>query len=205
MFDRIRDWWETMAPRERLLILGLGVTLVVCVFGWIGFQINDGLTELAEKNQATQDALDTIDERRDELMANRAGGSSPVAQIGATAEPLATYLEGIEGEIGVKISNVTPERTAPKGKFTEKSLQVTLYDVTVDQLARFLQRIEEKSPVVVTQKLHVKRSTSQPEKLDRVEVTVATWERAGAKKTAAARGAAAKDEEGADKGKEGEE
>lgn len=206
MFDRVREWWERMAPRERMLILALGVTLVVCAFGWIGYQINDGLDDLATKNSDTETALETIEERHDELVANRAGGTSAVAQIGAEAEPLATYLEGIEGEIGVKISSVTPEKTTPKGKFTEKSLQVTLYDVNIDQLARFLERIETKSPVVVTQKLHVKRSTSQPEKLDRVEVTVATYERAGAKKAARADakgGAAAGD--GKEAPKEGDE
>src|SRR5688572_7491646 len=177
MIDGIREWWERTAPRERRLIMLLGVTAVICIFGFVGFQISDGLSEMSKKNQATRDALQSLAEHRDELEAAKDKGASVVSMIGDEAEPLATYLEAIEQEIGVKIQKSTEKPMVTKGKFHERALSVQLYDVTVDQLARFLERIETKSPIVVTQRLFVKRSSVVKEKLDRVEITVATYER----------------------------
>ncbi len=186
MFDGIRDWWERTAPRERRLLTLLGVTAVICIFGFIGFQISDGLSSMEKKNQATREALQSLAEHRDDLEAAKDKSASVVSLIGDEAEPLATYLESIEQEIGVKIQKSTEKQMVTKGKFHERALSVQLYDVTVDQLARFLERIETKSPIVVTQRLFVKRSSVNKEKLDRVEITVATYERAGGDKKAKA-------------------
>jgi hypothetical protein len=179
MFDRMREWWEQVAPRERRLMTLLGVTAVICVFGFIGFQISDGLSDMSKKNQATRDALQSLADHRDELEAAKDKSVNVVAMIGEESESLATYLESIEQEVGVKIQKSTEKPVVTKGKFHERALSVQLYDVTVDQLARFLERIETKSPIVVTQRLFVKRSSVNKEKLDRVEITVATYERTG--------------------------
>jgi type II secretory pathway component PulM len=202
MIDRLREWWERLAPRERKLMSALGVTAVLCVFGFIGFMINDGLDSLAAKNAAARQALGDLGEHRDELVAGDKAKVEPGAAIADEAPSLATYLEGIETEVGVKIRNSSEKPTLTKGKFHEKSVQVTLYGVTLAELADFLRRIETKTPGVVTQKLTIKRSSTQPESLDRVEITVATYERAKPK------GSDAKDKEkdktpGKDGGAEG--
>jgi hypothetical protein len=195
---RLRDWWEHLAPRERRLMSLLGITAVVCVFAFIGIMINNGLSELEKKNAAMRTALRTIDERRDVIVGASSQDSAVLAMIGDTAPPLATYLEGIEGEVGVQIRNSTERPALPKGKFKEHALQVTLYNVTLAELTEFLRKIETKSPAVVTQRIYVKRSSSSPDKMDRVEITVATWERGGGKSES--KKGEAKDKESKDAG-----
>jgi hypothetical protein len=178
VLERIREWWESKTLRERRLVALLGFAAGVTLLGWIGFQIYDGLGELEDQNEARQALLHSLSEHRDELIAQRGGGGSAVDHIGDQAEALPTYLESIETKVGdVKINNVTSEKENKKGKFLEKSVQVTLVNVTLDQVARFLERLESDSKIVVTQRLFLKRSSSDKEKLDRVEITVATYER----------------------------
>jgi type II secretory pathway component PulM len=180
MFERIREWWERITPRERKLALLLAASAIVTVFVLVGLKISDGLADMRDHNAAMHDALRNLAEHRDVLEEAKTKATTAVEQIDNEAEPLATYLESIEGEVGVKISNVTSEKVVDKGsKFREKSVQVTLYDVTLEKLATFLERIETKSQIVVTQRLFVKRSSSVKERLDRVELTVATYERKG--------------------------
>ena len=175
--ERLRDWWEHLAPRERRLFTILGVTALLCVFGFVGMRINDGLNALERDNAATREALKTIDAHRDDLAERSSQASEVVAVIGDEAPSLATYLETIEGEVGVQIRNSSERPVLPKGKFREHALQVTLYNVTLSELTEFLRKIETKSPSVVTQRVYVKRSSTQPDHMDRVEITVATWDR----------------------------
>jgi hypothetical protein len=167
-------------------VILLVATAVVTLLVFVGLKISDGLGDMNDRNQAIRDALHNLAENHDELASAKTKAAGALQQIDTEAEPLATYLESIEGEVGVKISNVTSEKVVDKGsKFREKSVQVTLYDVTLDQLAKFLERVETKSSIVVTQRLFVKRSSTVKEKLDRVELTVATYERKGGGRAAA--------------------
>jgi len=171
-----------MAPRERRLAVLGGFSLVMVIVVFIGGMVWDGMTALADDNDAKREAIRTMEEKREDLIAARSRVADPVAQIGEEALALGSYTEKISGEVGLQIKSTRPLPGATKGKYHEVPLQLTLYDVTLDQLARFLKRIETDSPIVATTRLFVKRSISAKEKLDRVEITVTTWEKVKAKK-----------------------
>jgi hypothetical protein len=197
MFDRLRDSWERLGARERRLLSLLGVVTVVCGVLYVAFMIQEGLSNLESHNDDARTVLATLDSRRDELVEAKSKQNEVVAVIGEEPTALPTYLEKIAGEIGVQIKQQTDKPTVTKGKFHEHSTEITLYDVTLDQLARFLRGIETASPVVVTTKLIVKRSNLQKEKMDRVQIIVATYSRprkAGEKPAAAAAPAPAAEE-----------
>jgi hypothetical protein len=196
MFDRLRDSWERLGTRERRLFSLLGITVVVCGILYVGFMIQDGLSDLEKHNDDTRAVLSTLDARRDELLEAKSKHNEAVGQIGDEPIALATYLEKVGGEAGVQIRAQKEKPTVSKsnGKFHQHSIEITLFDVTLDQLAHFLRSIETQSPIVVTERLSIKRSTMVKEKLDKVDITVATYSRPGAKKPAA--GAAAAPAEG---------
>lgn len=180
MWDRLSELWERMQPRERRLAVLAGFIVFFGLIMFVVTQVWDGLGELADQNEAKREALRTIDEKREELLASRNRSGDPMTQIGDEAPSLGTYLEKISKEVGVEIKSSKPAAgAAPKGsRFHEVAVQITLYDLTLDKLAAFLKRIETDSPIIVTQRIFVKRAMSQKEKMDRVEITVATWERA---------------------------
>lgn len=181
-FDDIGRKWERLAPRERRLFAALGVTFVLCVFGFVGLQIHDGLSSIEARNDKARKVLKDLDEQRQALIEARTQGQSPTPLGGGEAPPLATYLDGIAGELGVQIPESTERPPVPKGKFQERTVDIKMRGLTVRQLADFLRQVETRSQAVVTQRLFVKTYFNQHDKLD-VELTVATYERAAAKAT----------------------
>ncbi len=182
MFSRIAAFWERMGPRERRLTSIFGAAAVVCIGIYAAFSINDGLRTLEDKNDEIRTALRSLEDHRDDLINAKSQKGDAVGVISEEAIPLATYLEkaGFDktgSDMNVQIRAQTEKPTVTKGKFHELALQITLFDVTLEQLAFFLKKIETTSPIVVTQRLYVKRSALTKEKMDRVEITVATYER----------------------------
>ena len=155
----------------------LGVVLVAVGALYAVFTIHDGLAELARHNEDTRAVLSTIASRRDELAEAKSKQGEVVAMIGEEPTPLATYMDKVAGEVGVQIRARTPKPVTTKGKFHEHQTQITLFDINLDQLARFLRGIETQSPVVVTQRMNIRRSALTKEKLDKVDLTVATYAR----------------------------
>ncbi len=180
MWDRLRDSWERLGPRERRLATLFGIVLAGVGVLYVGFLIQDGLHELERRNDDARAVLATLESRRDDLMEAMSKQGETVAMIGEEATPLPTYLEKVGGETGVQIRAQTEKPTVARGKFHEHATQITLFDITLDQLAKFLRGIETESPIVVTQHLLIKRSALVKDKLDRVEITVATYARAPA-------------------------
>lgn len=178
MFDRLRERWERLGPRERRMAALFGVALVAVAVLYAVFTIQDGLTALERHNDDTRSVLATIASRHDELVEAKSKQGEVVAMIGDEPTPLATYLEKIAGEAGVQIRAQTEKPVTTKGKFHEHQTQITLFDITLEQLAKFLRGIETQSPVVVVQRMNVRRSALTKEKLDKVDLTVATYARA---------------------------
>jgi type II secretory pathway component PulM len=186
MFDRLRDMWERLGPRERRLGALLGVVVVVCGVLYVAFMIQDGLHDLERHNDDTRAILATLNNRREELIEARSKQGETTAMIAEEHTALPTYLEKIAGEVGVQIRAQTAKPTVARGKFHEHALQVTLFDLSLEQLAKLLRGIETQSPVVVTQRVQIKRSALQKEKLDKVDLTIVTYSRAAAAKKPAA-------------------
>jgi hypothetical protein len=182
MFDRLRDSYERLGPRERRLASWLGIVVVVCGLAYVGFLINDGLTNLEKDNANVRLLLASLEERRDTLVDD--AGKKVVALIPEEAPALGSYIEKIASESQVPIKATNDRPVATKGKFRELSSEVTMYDITVDQLAKFLHGLETTNAAVVTQKIDVRRSAMTKEKLDRAVVTVATYERGKSAKAA---------------------
>jgi type II secretory pathway component PulM len=190
MFERLSDMLERMGPRERRLLGLLGVVGVSVAVLYVAFLVQDGLHALERYNDDTRSVLATLDSRREELIEARSKQGETVAMIGDEAQALPTYLEKVGSETGVQIRAQAEKPTVAKGKFHEHSTQISLFDVSLEQLAQFLRGIETQSPVVVTQRLLVKRAVMQKERLDRVEITVATYSRAPARRAATPAGPA---------------
>jgi len=181
MFDRIRDFFDGLGPRERRLAGWFAVVLVVCGVAYVGFLIHDGLNDLERSNTNTRLLLTSLGEKRDVLALDRSKQGEVVAMIGEEAPALGGYVEKVAGEAGLQVRNQSEKPKITKGAFHELSSEVTLTDLTLDQLAKMLRGLETTNPTVVTQKLDIRRSGIQKEKLDRVTITVATYERARAK------------------------
>jgi hypothetical protein len=187
--DGLREKWERWTPRERRLVVILGGTFVLFVAALVGRQIISGLSSLEDRNERARQALKHLEENRDDLVAARSKAGTERSVFNAEVPPLATYLEGIAKELAIQIPESTEKPGIPKGKFSERLVEVKLVNVTLAELAEFLRRVETNSPAVVTQRVLVMKSAfGTPEKLDSAELTIAAYERVKDAKAAANKG-----------------
>lgn len=172
-FEGLRDRWEHMTPRERTLMALLGVALVVTVFGVIGMTITDGLGDIADKNEARRDALQSLAVYRQQKAEGQ--GDTPKVKIPREPVDLPAYLEDIAKEVGVEIPSYSPQPQGQRGSYDEIAVNIDLRELTVYELADFLEKVETRNRAVVITQLHVERSFRDEDKLRKASMTVATY------------------------------
>jgi type II secretory pathway component PulM len=175
-FDGLRDRWERMAPRERKLVTLLGVTFVVCIIGWVGLTVTDGLDAIEKRNRQARAALSALETYR----ASGAGRAGREAAVEIPPQPieLSTYLDEVVREIQAQSPAYPSPKQTERGKYVESAMRVTLKDLTIFQVKDLLEKLESKSKVVVIRELKVKRSFRDREKLD-VDLSLSTFHEPG--------------------------
>jgi type II secretory pathway component PulJ len=178
----LKDRFDRLSARERSLVGAFAITFVVMVTLIVGFLISDGLSTMAEKNEAMRQALRDIETHRDSYLKLKAKAAQLETRIGQTPIALGGYLEQAAKDAGVEIpeSNEHPPQLTGGKRWMERSVDLRLNRVRVEQLANFLKKIETGPNLVVVTALRVKTRDDKHQELD-VELTVATYERAAPK------------------------
>lgn len=172
-FEGMRDRWEHMTPRERMLMALLAVALVVTVFAFIGQTIWGGLDNIAQNNELRRDALRSLDVYR--MQKAQGTDKGPAIKIPKEPVDLPAYLEEIGKEVGVEIPSYSPQPQVARGSYDEIAVNIDLRDITVQELADFLERVETRNRAVVVTQIHVERSFREEGSLRKASMTVATY------------------------------
>ena len=179
----LRDRWERLSQRERTMVGALGVTFVIMVTLIVGFLITDGLSTMEEHNADMRQALRDLDTQRDKYIQMRAKTAQMETRLGSQPVQLQGYVESAAKEAGVEISDSTDRPAAAAGKkFIERTVDLHLKPMTIDQLTRFMKAIETGRSLVVVKELSVRTRDDKHEQLD-IDMTVSTYERATEKNT----------------------
>jgi type II secretory pathway component PulM len=172
----LRDKWERLSQRERAMVAALGVTFVVMVTLIVGFLISDGLATMEERNNDMRQALRDLDTQRENYLKMRAKSQQLEVRLGASPVQLGSYLETASKEAGVEIGDAT-ERSAPAGKnFVERTIDMHLHAITLEQLVKFMKAIETGRNLVVVTQLHITTRDDKHMQLD-VDMSVSTYQR----------------------------
>ena len=169
--ERARDFWDRISPRERRMVVVLGVCLPVILAIWLGLNIHDGLVAKEAKNDEIRRALVVLADLK-----ARGPDSAPSDDVVATmgTEPLSldTYLTNAAQKAGFTLRGTQQKTPVTRNGFVTTSVSCDVSDLPIDQLRKFLQEIETGSKVVVITKLDVRRDFKDHEKLDgKLEVT----------------------------------
>lgn len=171
-FDKIRDKWESITPRERTMVVLLGVSFVVVMVLFVALSIKDGLDRLEAKNEQSRTALRRLTAYR--ATAKTVVGNDPSALIPAEAIKLESYIYKAGESAKVVIPGVNPRTPTTRGKFTVHAASIEIRDLSITQVKDFLQALETDSPVVVVTALTIKRNFRDSEKMD-LSAEVATY------------------------------
>ncbi len=189
LMSKIRGWlrrpstylgaeWNRMAPRERKLVAGAVGGVVVAVILLIGFLTVDSLRSIAESNADAREALAAIAKHRDEYLEAKARMVAQEVRIGNEPPQLAADLEAAAREVSIQIPETSGDQpTRPAGKrYVEHNVDVTLKQVDLLSLSKFLAKLETGRRLIVVTHLGIRRRFTEGEKMD-VQVTATAFER----------------------------
>ena len=165
--DQLREKWERITPRERMMVSVLGATFVGVVLAWLGFMISDGLDAIEKRNGASRVALKSLD------------AAGPTQVFPNQPEKLETYLDKIAKEVGIELPGTSPRTPVERGEFKESSTRLEINGITIYELKDFLELIESRNRLVVITSLHVKQHFKDKEQLN-VDMIVTTYSKAKA-------------------------
>ena len=175
--DKLRDKWETITPRERRMVLLLGVSFIVIVVLYVALEISDGLTALEAKNERTRKALRSLDRYRS--TARTSAPDDPTKLIGAQAVKLESYIYRAGEKAEVTVPGVNSRSPTTRGRYTAHAASVEIRELTLTQIKDFLEALESESRIVVVSSLQIRRNFRDKEKLD-LNLEVVTWSAAPA-------------------------
>lgn len=188
LFGRVKSWlrwpvdysaaeWNRMAPRERRLIAALSGVFLLFAVMLSGYLVLDSISEMAQHNSDTREALAAIAAHRDEYLDAKSRMIAQEARIGGEAPQLAADLEAAARDAGIQIPETVPRPASAAGKrYLEHSLEVKLRKVDLRSLATFLSKVETGRRLIVVTRMQIRRSFAEGDKLD-VELTATAYER----------------------------
>jgi type II secretory pathway component PulM len=182
---QIRAQWERLSLRERRLLTFLGGCLIALVVFGVGYVIADGLSSIEVRNREMRQALKDMASHRDEFIRARAESGAWERKIPAEGkgQPLQGFLESSAKDLEITIPEMNERPPQARGKqFVEKSVDIKLRGLNLQQLAEFMRKVEgAPTQVVVVSRLFVRTRFNQHDQLD-VEMTVSTFERGSLEK-----------------------
>jgi hypothetical protein len=194
--DRARDFWDRISPRERKLVVFLGIAVPIALAIWLGLSIRDGLVNMEARNEQARDALEVVAKLK------AAGGPSeePGVKIPDSPIALTTYVSKTIEKSGLKPKGAIDQRHTTKNGIVTTTVSCALEDITTDQLKAFLQDVETAEKLVAVTHLDVKRDRRDAKKLD-ATFEISTY--SNAEKAKAAEDKPEKEGEAATEKKEG--
>jgi type II secretory pathway component PulM len=182
---------ERMSPRERVMIGGLGATVLLLVVLGVGYLIWSTIDDLGERNRAMREALADIDKYKDKYLAAQQRQAALKLAIPDTPLELNTYVDQAAKAVGVKIDESSAVQPSEGSRFRQRGLSIKLRKLTLSQLASLLKQLEgDRSHVVQVTEMTVRtRFYNRDRKQEEIdaELVVSTYEKAKPKKKRSSR------------------
>ncbi|MBZ0253036.1 MAG: type II secretion system protein M [Candidatus Methylomirabilis sp.] len=167
-------WFRSLSDRERWMVIGAAVTLVLALLYRFGPDEDADVT--ARRMEKAQSDLETMRK----LASEHAGLLRDAARLEGLTLPdasfnLVTTLTGMAEAQGIqKVSSKSPRATPLDEQYTERVVEIALQDARLAQLVGLLHAVEESKEPLRVKRMRVKPQTRDPNLLD-VNLTVATY------------------------------
>jgi type II secretory pathway component PulM len=169
--------WNRMAPRERRLVSVLAGAVLAVLVVVVTLLTAQTLAEIKQTNEGAREALAAIAKHRDEFQEAKNRMLVQEVRIGTEQPQLAADLEAAAHETGIQIPETASRPPVPAGRrYLEHSVDVTLRQVDLLSLSKFLSKLETGRRLIVITRMNIKRSFAEGEKLN-VSLTATTYEK----------------------------
>ncbi len=168
--------FDQMAPRERRMVIGLGVVFAVVIIFLVPARVSAYLSERSRHNDDLRQAVQDVNNARAKIAARRALLGDVAARYANKAPPLGTLVDTAAKSAGIDIAVQTDVPPIPRGKlYSERATKLTIQKTGLKALANFMERIEQSGhPVAITQLDMTKRIEADSYS---VAMTITAWDR----------------------------
>ncbi|MAA78058.1 MAG: hypothetical protein CL916_02275 [Deltaproteobacteria bacterium] len=178
--ERTRDSLASMTPRDRMLLLGTGVFLLIFIMIVSIIFMNRALKDLKTQIQDSKQAYATLKKEQGEVEQLRksvVAYQEKIAQHSNT--DLSAFLSKSSQKAGItgKILDRVREKNSSKTEFfTQKSYNVPLKEVSLSDFTSFLYEIETAEYPFEIQQCSIRTRKRGEEQKLRIELDIMTYE-----------------------------
>jgi hypothetical protein len=174
--DDLKGSMERLSTRERMMIGGLGLAVVLGLIVVVGYIILSGLEEIEESNVAMRTALKELEKNRECYMVQRRRTAQLEVRMSRSSLELNRFVETAASTVGVNIAESDEVSPVEIDRYIQRGVEIKLRKVTLDQLAKLIKQLEGSPNIVQITRLNVSTRWKQHKDLD-VEMVVTTFER----------------------------
>lgn len=173
----VRGALAGLSPREKRLLIALGVVAAVLVFLAAGLWSSRKLAALEAERSAMVDTLRYLQRARGRIAARNQRREAVLARYRTRAPALTTFVEEQARAASVQVSEAQDRPPVPAGaRFTERSVSIRLRAVPLEALANFMDRIEQASfPVAITG-VRIRRRFGEANRYDVDDMVISTFD-----------------------------
>jgi len=173
----LRDRINQLEDRERRLLGVLILVFGVFVILVIPLGVTAYLSSVNADNESIREAIAAINDGR-AMLEKRANERADVeARYARTAPALAGYLAGVADSVKVEIPETQDQQAIPHGKsFEERSNKITMRDVGMLALARFMEKLAQSGYPVSISRLNIRKRGTKPDSYN-VQMTVSAYDK----------------------------
>ena len=168
--------WERMAPRERRLVAGLSIAVIMLGTGLGVFMVFSSISELEEGNADIRKALATIARHRNEYLEAKARTVAQEARLGNAPPQITGDVEAAAHEATVQIAESSERPAVPAGKrWLQHDVDLKVRSVSLQALTDFMKRVEMGPRPIFFTRLSLKHRFGESDTLD-AELTATAFE-----------------------------
>jgi hypothetical protein len=180
----LRDRFETLAPREKRLLLLLAGVFGVLLLAAIPFGVSALLSDAEKTHSELVDAIARIESEGEVIRERQAEREALLARYETPVPALAGYLDKAAQASGVAIpESKDPSPLAHGKKFEERFTSISLRKVGLLPLVKFMERVSGGPEPIGITKLNIRKRGTETDAYD-VQMTVSAYHRTAPKEKA---------------------
>jgi general secretion pathway protein M len=183
--NRVREWFDKLAPRERRMMGILATAVAVFLLFLFPLGVSLALGSRRDANRSLREAIHTVKNAREDVQKRQAKRDAIVARYVNRAPALAGVMEKAARDNKLDLLETADRPEVPHGKrYNERTTVGRLRKTTMLQLAKMLEQIEQLHMPVSVSRLNIRRRGGEHDSYD-VELGVSAFDRSEPTKEAA--------------------
>jgi general secretion pathway protein M len=177
LWERLRGLFESLNPRERLLVGGAGLSFAVVLVGFAlvlpALARGDAVRQRAATSEQALGAMARLRQEYDDVGQRLTDVEGRISE--GPRGNLRTTLEDLARQAGVRVESMEPQASPAHARYRETKVEVSLESVNLEQAVKYLNEIESHRQVLSVKSLRLRTRADQPSLLD-VTFTVSAFE-----------------------------